>query len=251
MLYVIGLFTVLTIAAAAFLAAPRQAKGQLVFDAEPDPPQPFGYRMAWIAVRTRDTGAVLASLGLAEPVVANWRTGLGAIYDPDLGDTRIFVSPPVNGWTLVTGMSLPSPTGRRFVDRSLPFLTELGDRFVEVQYFCSYPELDFYAWARVIDGKLLRAFAINDEGVVWNKGRPTKEEKAMGLKLFELRGVKGRKGDAGGEILLYPTEGHLMHLAGKWSLDPTRLSVAAASPANGVVGLAPAHWRPLRQAQAA
>ena len=208
--------------------------------------------MAWLAVRTRDTGAVIDILGLTEPRVANWKSGLGTVYDEDLGEQHVFVSPPVNGWTFVVGMPLPAPMGRRFVDKSVPLLLELGARFVEVQYFCSYPVLDFFAWARVIEGKMVRAFAINDEGaVIWNKGRPTKEEKAMGLKLFEVRGVRGRKGDAGGEILLYPTELHMMHLAGKWSLDPTKLGKIKAEPANGVIGVAPAAWRNVRIAKAA
>jgi hypothetical protein len=97
----------------------------------------------------------------------------------------------------------------------------------------------------------VRAFAINDEGVVWNKGRPSKEEKAMGLKLFEVRGVRGRRGETGDEIVLYPTEQHMMQLALKWSLDPTRLDPLQSEPALGVIGLAPAGWRAERLAKAA
>ena len=82
-----------------------------------------------------------------------------------------------------------------------------------MQYFFSYPPLDFYAWARVCDGRLQRAFAVTDEGIVWNKGRASKEERDLGLKLFELRGVEGRSGDAGGELILHPTEDHVMRLA--------------------------------------
>jgi hypothetical protein len=251
--FAIAIMTVLTVAAAAFLVAPRMAAGRIVYDVEPDRPHAFGYRMAWLAVRTRDTGALLECLGLDEPEVANWKSGLGTVYDEALGECRIFVSPPVNGWSFVVGTALPAPMGRRFIDKSVPLLLHLGERFVEVQYFCSYPSLDYFAWARVLDGKMIRAFAINDEGVIWNRGKPTKEERAMGLKLFELRGVRGRKGDAGGEILLYPTEEHLMQLASKWSLDPTALARhgAAVASANGVVGYAPMVWRSERIARAA
>ena len=69
----------------------------------------------------------------------------------------------------------------------------------------------------------MRAFAVTDEGIVWNKGRASKEERALGLKLFELRGVRERKGDAGGEMILHPTEDHVMRLASRWSIDPTTL----------------------------
>lgn len=248
---VVLFLTMVTVAIVAIRLAPTMAEGRLVFDHLPDRPHPFGYKMTWLAIRTRDTGAVLESLRLSETHVANWASGLGTIYDASYGEAYVFVSPPVNGWTLVASQALPNPTSRRFVDKSIPLMLELSNRFVEIQYFSSYPQIDFYAWARVIEGRLVRAFAINDEGVVWNKGRPSKEERAMGLKLIEVRGVRGRKGDTGDEIVLYPTETHIMQLAQKWSLDPTRLDPKQAEPGLGVIGLAPATWRPERLARAA
>jgi hypothetical protein len=250
-IYVVIAMTIATVAVAAFVLMPQLATVRLVYDAKPDRPHPFGYKMAWLAIRTRDTAAVLQHLGLSDTKAANWQSGLGTVYDDKLGETSVFVTPPVNGWTFVVGLPLPHPVGRRFIDKSTPFLLDLGTDFVEVQYFFSYPLIDFYAWARVIDGKMVRAFAIGDEGVVWNKGRPTKEEKAMGLKLFELRGVRGRTGDAGGEILLYPTESHMMQLAAKWSIDPTSLEKVPAEPGHGYVGTVPASWRPERIRKAA
>jgi hypothetical protein len=244
------LFTLATVAIIALRLAPRMAEGRVVFDHEPDRPQPFGYNMAWLAIRSRDTGDVIQTLGLTGAQAANWASGLGTVYDGVLGGQHVFVTPPINGWTLVAGHSLPHPSSRRFVDKTLPLMTTLSQRFIEVQYFASYPQVDFFAWARVIDGRLVRAFAINDVGVVWNRGRPTKEEKALGLKLIDVRGVKGRKGDAGDEIVLYPTEQHLMQLALKWSLDPTRLGPALGEPALGAVALPPASWRPERVASA-
>ena len=130
-------------------------------------------------------------------------------------------------------------------------MLELGGQFVEVQYYFSSPDVDFLGWARVIEGKIVRAFAIGDEGVLWNRGKPTREEKATGLKLFELRGVRGRRGDAGGEIVLYPTEEHVFHLAGKWSLDPTRVDKVVTEPGIGYVCVAPPSWRAERHRKAA
>jgi hypothetical protein len=246
------LFTMVTVAIAAVRLAPRIHGGRLVFDLEPDTPHPFGYQMSWLAIRTRDTGAVIDALDVrtgAEP--ANWRSGLGTVYHAHEGAGRLFISPPVNGWTLVVSQALPNPASRRFVDKTIPLISLLGDRFVEVQYFASFPDLDFFAWARLIDGRLVRAFAINDEGVVWNRGRPTREEAALGLKRFEMRGVRGRKDDVGDEIVMYPTEAHILQLALKWSLDPARLSPADAPPALGVIAEAPPTWRPERIARAA
>jgi hypothetical protein len=248
---VIALMILLTIAAAAFYVAPRVAEGRVIYENEPDQPLAFGRSMAWLAVRSRDPERVVEVLGLANVQAANWNTGLGAVHDEDLGESHIFVSPPVNGWVFVAGLGLPMPMGRRFVDKSTPLLLDLGRHFSEVQYFFGYPMIDYFAWSRMIEGRLVRAFAIGDNGIVSNKGQPTKEERSLGLKLFELRGVRDRLGDAGGELVLHPTQAHVLRLARKWSLDPTTLSATDAAPALGWIGVAPLAWRTERMRKAA
>jgi len=248
MILTIAIMVALTVAVAAHVLAPRIAEGRVIFEQRPDPPAGFGYRMAWLAVRSRDTEAVVEALGVVAPQPCNWRSGIGTAYDDRLGNDHVFISPPVNGWTFVVGLALPYPVGRRpFADKCMPLLSHLGRQFVEVQYFFAYPPIDVFAWARVLEGRVVRAFAMTEQGVVWNRGRTTREERALGLKLFDFRGVRGRKGDAGGEIILYPTEEHVLRLAERWSLDPTRLaSVDMPAPGLGYIAIAPASWRPER-----
>jgi len=240
-LIILGMIA-LTVSAAFWLAR-QTADDSVVFEAVPDQPCAFGCAMAWLAIRSRDPEAVIEALRLPEPSPCNWNSGIGAVYDDRLGAAYMYVTPPVQGWTFVVGLPLPHPVGRGFVDKCTPLLVELGGQFPEVQYFFSYPPIDFYAWARVRDGRLVRAVAVTDEGIVWNKGRTSKEERGLGLKLFELRGVQGRKGDAGGELILHPTEDHVMRLAHRWSLDPTTLHSASAPSSLGWVTLAPGAWR--------
>jgi hypothetical protein len=243
----IAIMVVLTIAVAARILAPRMAEPRIIFERSPDRPAGFGYRMAWLAVRSRDTEAVLDELGVVAAEPCNWRSGIGTVYDHHLGNDHVFVSPPVNGWTFVVGLALPYPVGRTFADKCMPLLERLGQRFVEVQYFFAYPPIDVFAWARLLEGRIVRAFAITDSGVVWNRGRTTREERTLGLKLFDFRGVRGRKGDAGGEIILYPTEEHVLRLAERWSLDPTKLDRTDIPTLGlGYIALAPAAWRPER-----
>lgn len=247
---------VVTIAVAATVAtayalARGWARAAVPLELAADRPLPFGYKMAWLAIRTTDTAGVVDALGLRQVRASNWRSGLGAAYDAQAGDAFLFVSPPVRGWTFVIGLALPHPLGRSFVDKATPLLLTLGGRFSEVQYYFSYPPIDFFAWARITDGKLVRAFAIGDEGIVWNKGKPTRAETALGLRLFELRGVEARRGDAGGALLLHPTEDHVMRVAAGWSQDPTRIEASQSAEGVGYVGLAPFAWRPERLRRAA
>lgn len=239
------LLVVLTAAACGYLLAPRVATSRTPYDCTPDTPCAFGRSMAWLAIRTRDTARVLDVMGIGELQPSNWRCGIGAVYDAAENETKIYVSPPINGWTFIVGLALPQPLGGAFADTATPFLLELGKQFIEVQYYLACPAIDYYAWARIVDGKLVRAFAVGDEGVIWNKGRPGKDEKTLGLQLFELRGVSGRRGDAGGALHLHPTEEHVIRLAARWSLDPTKLESLTVAPALGVVGSAPSRWRTL------
>ncbi len=251
MMMTIAVMLALTVVTVAGLLAPRLSDRRVLFDQAPDRPKSFGYRMAWLAVRSRDPSHVAAELGLADAEPCNWNSGIGSVYDHKLGQNLIFVTPAVNGWVFVCGLTLPHPAGQGFVDKVTPLLVGLGGRFTEVQYFYNYPPIDLFAWARLIDGRLVRAFAAGEEGVIWSKGKTTREERQLGLKMFELRGVKGRQGDAGGEIILHPTDEHVLQLARKWSLDPATLEDARAEQSLGLIASAPVSWRTERLMKAA
>jgi hypothetical protein len=242
----IGVFIVVTIAVAAFILAPRMFEPRLVYDATPDPPSPFGYRMAWLAIRTTDAARVAAVLHLDAIEASNWRTGIGTVYDEKLSKGRVYLTPPVNGWTFVVGLSLPQPLGSGFIDKCTPMLLDLAASFPEAQYYLCYAPMDYFAWARVLDGKLVRAFAIGDDGIIWNKGKATREERSIGLKFAEVRGVRQRKSDVGAPMPVYPTDAQVLHLASCWSFDPTSLEGTRAEGGLGYICATPTSWRPER-----
>lgn len=237
------ILTGLTIAAIVFVVGPKLGESRVVFDQSPDAPKAFGYSMSWLAIRTTAVDDVIAILGLEDVEAANWNSGVGTIYAPDLSDSYVFISPPAGGWTFVAGVALPHPAGHSFIDKLTPLLARLSSEFKDVQYFAGFPVIDFYAWARLEKGKFVRAFAIGDEGVIWDRGRLTPEEKALGLKLFDIRGIKGRKGDAGGAIILHPTEEHVLRLAEAWSLDPLTLDASGGPLSAGFIARVPQMWR--------
>lgn len=240
-----------TIAITALWLAPKLVERRVLFGTTPDGPRPFGYRMSWIAIRTVDTDAVVAHLGVSDAVAANWNSGIGTIYDDALSDTYVFITPPIKGWTFVCGLPLPHPISAGFADKLTPLLAGLSQQFGHVQYFAAFPIIDFFGWVRMHQGRMLRGFIIGDQGVIWNKGRLTAEEKALGLKFYDLRGIRGRKGDAGGAIVLYPTEDQVLRLAASWSLDPLLIDKSNAAPALGWIAAAPAAWRSERVKRAA
>lgn len=243
----VGLTTVL----AAALVVPRLVPRRIRVDDAPDRPQAFGSEMSWLAVKTEDAGRLAAVLGLGDLSVANWNSGLGAIYDLDLSDTFVFLSPPVEGWTFVAGVALPLPQGGAFVDKAAPLLGLLAREFRSVQYFATFPIIDFYAWARFEDGQAIRAVAVGEAGPVWKAGAPTSVERKLGLSMMDVRGIQNRSGDIGGALQLHPTEQHVLGVAEDWSVNPIAIDALAAGPGVGWIARAPAAWRAERARSAA
>lgn len=247
----IALMITLTVAVIVRVLLPALQPRRIMLPAQPDTPKAFGPSMAWIAIRNAPPERIAHLLGVEGATAANWDAGIGAIYDEALSDTHIFIAPPVKGITFVAGVPLPMPVGRAFADKLTPLLTDLAAQFRDVQYFACFPAIDFYAWTRFENGRVVRAFAMSEEGVIWDRGRLTAEERALGLRLFELRGIRGRSGDAGGAIILHPTEGQVLRMACGWSLDPSLLDKLTCQPATGIVARAPAAWRSERVRKAA
>jgi hypothetical protein len=243
---------IITIAIAATIVVPRLVPRYVRLADEPDQPRPLGHDMAWLAVKTSDASAVIAALGLTGLRPANWSSGIAAIYDPEISGGLVFVSPPVKGWTIVAGESLPLPPGPSFVDKIGPVLDRLSLGFPAVQYFAAFPVIDIYAWARFEKGRRVRSFAISDSGVLWNAGKPSDAERRLGLSFIEVRGILERHGDVGGELQLYPTEEHVFAIADAWSINPMAIGVTANAHSSRVAGSvgwvadAPRAWRPAR-----
>ena len=210
--------------------------------AEPDLPCAFGYKMSWVAVQTRDTARLIAALGLEETRSVNWSVGIGTVYSDRIGLKNVFVTPPIDGWSLIVGLSLPHPMGNGFEDRCAPLLIDLSREFGKVQYYVSVPELEYYGWVSLRDGRLNRGFACSPEGVIWNRGPVTGDERSIGLDLFDMRVVDEALGECYAPAV---REEHVIELARRWSLDPTRLDTREDLDVGiGYLALAPTTWQP-------
>jgi len=169
------------------------------FDVTPDLPISFGYKNQWLAVKTIDTQAVVAAMDLKNIQIANWSTGLiGA------NEGYYFVTPPINGWTLVINSLMPDISGVKATN-PLTIIAELSAKFGDACYFGTNRVVEYHAWAKSINGKLIRAYGYLGESgeILINQGEATKEEQEY----FEA------------EEPVLPNEEDVLFLAKQWSID--------------------------------
>lgn len=187
-------------------------------------PQSFGYKFRWIVVDTTDAGAIVSALGLKNVRPATWD------IDP-YHHEGVFVSPAVLGWTYVLGICV-EPHFPQFV----PLLEGLSRRFGEVQYFATHRVVELQAWARAIDGRIVRGYGwIGERGeVVMDVGELTPEEEELGFARF----INSHTVDGDWDEVGFATEADVMRIAGKWSINPQELD-AHDSQGPGFLGYEP------------
>src|SRR5688572_2046773 len=120
----------------------------------------------WLAIRSRDMQAVQTALRLDNPRPCSWAEGV-------FSSRKLFIAPPINGWTLVFGASLPNPDDD--VDVCYRFLRELSRKLGHVQFFQADQVLQHHAWVQVESGRVLRAYGWAG-ATVWNQGVKTSAE---------------------------------------------------------------------------
>lgn len=174
----------------------------------------------WIAIRSVSPEAVRMALGLNQTEPCTWANGLA-------GDHGFFISPRVNGWIIVTGTGLPTPTDE--VDATFLFLTALSRRLGHVQYFYASRLLHHHAWARLDDGCVTRAYAWTGE-TVWNQGPLTKPEEDSGVRTFAYGDDTATILDAEINFAKVPV------LASRWSLDPAEVRLSSLRQSIGIAG---------------
>jgi hypothetical protein len=176
-------------------------------DAGRDGPISFGYKIAWIAVPSRDAHAVAEAMGLERIKPCSWRSGLEKAYKL----RGVFVTPPIAEWTVALG-NLPEANDSRFV----PLMERLSQTFQQAFYFGTHRVVEYQAWAIAEEGKIRRAFAwVGERGeFLLNIGPRTPEEieLATGLEDFERA----------------PDEETVLDLASRWEFDPRELDQQSA-----------------------
>jgi hypothetical protein len=181
----------------------------------------------WLAIRSGNLMAVQTALSLHNPKPCSLADGLS-----NGSERGLFISPPVSGWILVIGPSLPDPF--EDVDICYRFLAELSRKLGHVQFFSANPLFNHHAWARLESGNVHRAYAW--AGVtLWNQGIPTPAELRLNLKCFGY-GDSPERPLFGAPDPCAGNADKLHLLAARWSLDPDQIDEQVGAQEWGVLG---------------
>lgn len=187
----------------------------------------FDAPFRWLAVRGATAPMIQAALGLRNPKPCSWEEGLTRALDH-----KLFISPPVKGWTLVMGADLPDPG--EDVDECFHFLTRLSRQVGEVQFFSINRLFSHHAWVMLDHGHVKRAYAWSGQAV-WNEGVPTEAEIALRLHTFDYFESPERSFFGHADPLGATTE-KVTNLAARWSVDPTTVDFRSLRDNRGISG---------------
>lgn len=170
---------------------------------QPDTPQPFGYKTAWLAVKCDEAERVMDALSFFnQRTPANWASGLAAAE----AGAGTFVTPCLDGWVLAIN----------FYESARGLIEGLAGAFPEAQYFCTHRVTEYHTWVKYVDGKTVRDYCYSGEQgeVLWDEGELTVEEIALGFDRFP------RKDRDWTDDVHLPDEEDVLDVAAAWGVDP-------------------------------
>lgn len=201
-------------------------------DGTSDQPIGFGYKCAWLALRTDDPSSVAAALFPERPSRCDWRSGYRSIYGRDRG--LAFLTPSIQGWVLAAAWDLPTFNGPKVPDKLTPLLDRLVATFPEVQHFATHRVVGYQSWSRLIGGQLVRSFTYSGERseILRDVGEADECER----RLIDAHQATWRPSDSSPTYQFRPSEDHVIAMASAWSIDPTGLHKMGLPPSSGLLG---------------
>lgn len=183
-------------------------------------PVNFGYKNAWIAVKSNDKQGISKIIGLKNTKPENWYNGISISYE-----NGVYITPQIGEWTLVVGMELvPSGSNIESINKLEKILNKLSSEYGEAHFFGTHRVVEYHCWMKSTSGKMKRIYSyIGESGEnIKVYGEPTNVEKD--LKLFNSLSEEAKSNDYWNrEDLVYPDEMLVMKIAENWSVNPTKL----------------------------
>ncbi len=181
----------------------------------------------WLAVKCSNLQKVQAALHLHNPTPCPLSEGFGR-----LAERKLFISPPVKGWILVVGNSLPDAGDD--VDKLYHFLMAVADQLGSVQYFATNRAVGHHTWVRIENNRVYRAYSWAGE-TLWNQGDVTAAERELELKCYNYGDTPLPFPFTARESTSANTE-KVIQLAARWSVDPLAVNNHGVRAALGISG---------------
>ena len=179
--------------------------------APPNHPVRFGYKITWYAAKSCAPEKVIAALRLSDPKPSSWAAALHAMDGNDFDARHTVLVAPLDGWTFAIGDKLAGSTE---VAQETPLgpLRALSKACGEAQLYGSDRDFDWYLWSRAVNGKVVRAYEYTSSNgeTLHDLGERTREEQGVNL--------------------IAPTEADVVKIAGRWSVDPTKIDERSVVP---------------------
>lgn len=182
-----------------------------------------GRPVEWLAIKSRNPKAVQRALGLHHAKPCTWVEAMGE---------KLFIAPPVKGWILVLGTGLPDPGVD--IDVCYRFVVDLSRKLGQVQLFNANEAVRHHAWVCARRGRIVRAYAWAGR-TLWKQGKETRAERELGLRCFDYAESLGEKVFGEPDVSETNME-KIPLLAGRWSLDPSRLGGIDLEHERGIAG---------------
>ncbi len=185
----------------------------------PDAPIGFGYKCMWLAVKTGDKTRLAAMLQLRNVSDCNWQVGIARAYEG-----AVFVTPPLDGWTLACGWGLPHGDSKEGIDEVKTLLETLSRTFGDAQFFCTHRVTEYHCWMKATGGHIDRVYSyLGETGEnIAVEGQPTEFEQTLHL-ANTLSDEAKDEHYFDREDVVWPDEELVMQVAGHWSVDPSKL----------------------------
>jgi HEAT repeats len=210
-------------------------------------PEPMHLCGSWWALPTTDQAAVLDAFTLVDPVPVTMRLGESAWnYDHHAGSgehascRRMYVTPALDGWTLVFGSSHLDTTGDDKSDEAalrddvLARTAALSSRFGAAHWYGASCGDEWTAWCIAEKGRVVRYYDVFEPDDQIGDGHPAEQgyqlphEDAFpddafdGVKIGDSDAFRARYGQVKEELDI-PDDAHATSIAARISVDPESL----------------------------
>ncbi|MEO6089362.1 MAG: hypothetical protein ABIQ18_40245 [Umezawaea sp.] len=217
-----------------------------------DVPEPVHLSGGWFAVSTDDQAAVLAAFDLSDPVPVTMRFG-GSTWNNDWYSddehaecTRMYVTPVLDGWTLVFG----TPPEQVHDDVGVRLrCAELSARFGAAHWYDQRASTGWSAWCLAEDGRVVRDYdGLRGEDpfgpphpaesgyLLPHEEPPLPADWRDGVDVLVPGALAARYGQLQRELGI-PNHCGATLIAARTSVDPTKLGAHTVHSGTGVLAL--------------